>query len=78
MLEIFLSPVDYQSTKFKFFNLLNGKIKRKTLTCQEKEKNSDISNVKLSEKYNISANSVFDILSEKNYWLSLKDDSVET
>src|SRR6185369_13310880 len=60
------------------------KIKRKTLTglekkrlCQEKEKNSDISNVKLSEKYNISANSVSDILSKKNYWLLLKDDSVE-
>ena len=60
------------------------KIKRKTLTglekkrlCQEKEKNSDISNVKLSEKYNISVNSVSDILSEKNHQLSLKDDSVE-
>src|SRR6185369_4215622 len=43
----------------------------------KRKKNSDISNVKLSGKYNISANSVSDILSEKNHWLSLKDDSVE-
>ena len=65
----------------------SNKIKRKSLTGLEKKifmsrkrkrkKNSDISNAKLSGKYNISANSVSDILSEKNYWLSLKDDSVK-